>query len=123
LRHELKLDLRAVRDALMEHLEDRLDEIDELLRFVSKDGMLDLTVPETLHMVQVDGPPSAIKEKMLAQEVKFSMADLAPWRRSVAAIERLDDRLAMFLKFARIEEEFGPLEKRARKLRGLSTTT
>ncbi|MGC4787246.1 hypothetical protein ACLQ22_05300 [Micromonospora sp. DT178] len=112
LRSELKLDLPAVREALIQHLSDRLDQIDDLLKFIAEESARPRSVADTLHVVQAvtDENALASDEELLATKVKFSMRDLENWRARVARIERLDDRLKMFTAFARIEDEFESLE-------------
>ncbi len=119
LRRELNLDLPAIRESLIRHLNDRLDEIDESLDFIAVNEPVSRSRAAVLHIVQTwtsNPDPFATDEEVFAEDVKFSMADLLRWRQRVTAIERLDNRLRMFIEFARIEGEFEPLEKQVKEI-------
>ena len=116
LRSGLRLDTTGVRDALVAHLTDRLEAMDNELGFVAENSLVGPDRALTLKAIQfwnADSSRRAINQgpELEAFVPPHDLCSLTRWREAVEGLSTIDDKLDMFDCFATIEDEFEPLEK------------
>ena len=114
LRAGLPLDVGDVRTALVAHLTDRLDAMNEELAFVATNWTIGPDLSRTLKAIQflhvrhpdcrLDGPG------LQAFVPDYDLDSFTQGRSAVGELNSVGDRLVMFGQFATIEEGFEPLE-------------
>ena len=115
LRSGLQLDIVGIRRALVEHLTDRLDEMNNWLKYVSTNLPFGPDPARTLKAIQfsyhLQHPCSIsdVRRKFQAFEPTYNLASFTKWRTATKNLNSID-RLVMFGEFATIEDEFEPLE-------------
>ena len=115
LRSGLPLDITGIRTALVAHLTDRLEEMNDQLMFVATNWTIGLGPSLTLKAIQflhLRQPGCRVEDdpKFQAFVPTHDLDSFAKWRSDVAKLNSMEDRLAMFGLFATIEDEFEPLE-------------
>lgn len=100
LRHEVGLDLTAVRSALKNHLLARLEELEDCIREVM--GFCRESRPEAIDTIQWGESDPAVSEE-----------DILSWRERAEALAEVDEKHALFSEFAEIEIALEPFEKKA----------
>lgn len=113
LRDALGLDLKAVRNALSDHLTARLDTLDSDIKFIEQNVDRELTREDVIRMAQVaDGDMEAILDlEVLRNRIfRYSDRDIIKWRTEIICLLSIANKHEMFAKFAAIEDEFEPLE-------------
>ena len=103
LRSGLPLDAEGIRTALIAHLTDRLDAMENQLDFVSENTKGQDRM-QTLKSIQSWQPPG--------QQVSASpgLDSFKQWRVAVERLSRIGDKMEMFDQFAAIEDDFEPVE-------------
>ncbi len=115
LRSGLPLDIVGIRAALVTHLTDRLEEMNDQLVFVATNGTIGPDPSHTLKAIQfwhLRQPVSHVEDDLEFQAFvpPHNLDSFAKWRSDVEKLNSLEDRLSMFGQFATIEDEFEPLE-------------
>lgn len=117
LRIEVGLDAHTVRDALVDHLNARLDEACDNLNYL-EDTVPDLEEGDAILLAQLsDDDVDAIfnLEVMRTRQYEFSMNDLLRWREQISRLEVYEDHNLMFTEYIKIEREFESLEQKIRR--------
>jgi len=115
LRTEVGMDVPSVRAALIAHLAGRLDDLDEVI------SMIHSVLPDeydelddAIRVIQTDWKNDLLPlGELRRQRFPVSERKLELWRRQVASLGDIDDRYAMFVRFAGIEDSFEPFETEA----------
>jgi hypothetical protein len=121
LRSGLALDIEVLRKALVEHLTDRLNEMEEQLTFVVENSTLGPGDPSVvLKSIQFrdSGERRTLTERgpdFAAFAPRHSVKSFSRWRSETAKLEDMNDRFELFDRFATIEDEFEPVEASIRK--------
>lgn len=114
LRSGLPLEVGGVRTALVAHLTDRLDAMNEDLAFVATNWTIGPELSRTLRAIQFlyDRQPDCHVDdpELQAFVPNHDLDSFTQWRSAVAELNSVEDRLVMFGQFATIEEGFEPLE-------------
>lgn len=118
LRTEGGMDVPIVRAALIAHLVGRLDDLDEVI------SMIQVTLPDeydefddAIRVIQTDWKNDLLPlDELRRQRFPVSERKLGLWRRQVVSLADIDDRYAMFARFAGIEDSFEPFETEAQNL-------
>jgi hypothetical protein len=121
LRSGLALDTVHLAKALVDHLTDRLNEMEEQLSFVVENSTLGPGEPSVvLKSIQFrdSGGQRKLTERgadFAAFSPRYTMKSFGRWRAETAKLEHMNDRFEMFDRFATIEDEFEPLEASIRQ--------
>jgi hypothetical protein len=121
LRSGLALDIEPLHTALVEHLTDRLNEMEEQLAFVVENSTLGPGNPSVvLKAIQFrdSGEGRMLTERgpdFAAFAPRHSEKSFNRWRSETARLGPVNDRFELFNRFATIEDEFEPLEASIRK--------
>lgn len=114
LRSDLPLGVVGIRKALVGHLTDRLDAMDEQLDFVASNWTTGPDPSGTLKAIQfwhLHKPGCRLEGPELQAFIPAHNLDsFTQWRTAVDKLNFMEDRLALFGRFATIENEFQPLE-------------
>jgi hypothetical protein len=125
LRAGLPLDAEGIRTALSTHLTSRLDGIEESIDFVRESTHPDRNKEEALKGVQYWNADRSRNPWVCAEPAftmfrpRYTLASIEQWRREVAALHGVADKLEMFNRFADIEDDFEPLEELLSEVAGL----
>lgn len=111
LRSELHLDYERARRLLIEHLEDRISETEENLKFLADNFIVDLKLTDLVRLIQYEElTPDVTLEQVRRRKCKYSLADLDRWRTEVRALKQIHDKYQLFEAFAEVENDFEPFE-------------
>ena len=108
LRYSLQLDTMGIRRALVTHLTDRLDAMNNHLMFVANNWFVGPDLAHTLEAIQFchpQGPECEWQEF----EPTYDLDSFTEWRDAAEKLNSMD-KLVMFGEFATIEVGFEPLE-------------
>jgi len=124
LRALARIDVDSVRVALVEHLHERINEVDEDIDFIfNNSSQLGLETRDDLirfiQWIDDDGRRLPSLQELRATRVSTDMKKIASWRRRIEALASLLDRLVLYARFAAIELEFEPFEERVRYVAGV----
>jgi hypothetical protein len=118
LREEAGLDLAAVRAALVEHLVERLDDLESGLIYVEQNITGGAISGDGIRSMQVeDRDVEAIFDAQALRSRKYplTMKDVESWIERATAMQGMDDKHALFTEFARLEDAFEDLERNVRE--------
>jgi hypothetical protein len=118
LRVGLALDVLEVRSAVIAHLADRVDGMEQALNIVAE-VIPDGQSADVLKAVQYCEEGSAPMPRRLHDrgelyqrfQPRFTLGHFQHWRRAVDRLSKVDDKFELFNRFADIEDEFEPLER------------
>ena len=123
LRDEAGVDATGVRSALISHLNERLDELDEMISFVIEEGVPPefSSLDDAIRLIQADlmGPELPPLEDLRQQRFPVQSRTLRLWRIQVTQLAKVTDRYEMYSRFAAIEDRFETFEERVRTVAGL----
>lgn len=110
-----------VADLLSENLLSRLAEIRENLDYLVDNNLSGrvTTAAEFMHICQIEedlGFGWLRPEVIRAQQVRYSMKDLELWERRSVELAETRPMVNVFAKFADIEDEFEPLERKVAEM-------
>lgn len=117
LRADLSIDTNAIREALSDHMDSRLTELEAMLGFIVTNATAADSLESLLDVLQnwAEGRRDAMRQagepEPPAIRPRRTLADVRRWRADTLALRKIDDRLEMFGRFATIEDEFEPIEK------------
>jgi gluconate kinase len=115
LRAELGLDLPRFQAALIENLASRLEDLEDGLAYVQENlTYRDARPGDALRLLQLD--PDDIEAifdhtAMRSRPCPITAESIRAWIQATSEMEKLADRHALFIEFARIEDEFEALER------------
>ncbi|MFE1521802.1 hypothetical protein ACFW9I_34175 [[Kitasatospora] papulosa] len=118
LREEVGLDLTAVRTALVDHLLERLDDLESGLAYVEENSINGAAPGDAIRAMQVeDGDIEAIFDRQVLRSRKYPLAteDVKSWIERTKAMADMDHKYALFAEFAALEDAFEGLEVKVRE--------
>ena len=121
LRSGMALSIEDLRKALIDHLTDRLNEMEEQLAFVVENSTLGPGDPSVV-LKAIQFRDSGPQRKITARGPEFdafaprhTINSFSRWRASTTRLESTNDRFDLFDRFATIEDDFELLEASIRK--------
>ncbi|WP_460889028.1 hypothetical protein [Promicromonospora xylanilytica] len=118
LRKEVGLDLAAVRAALVEHLLERLDDLESGLTYIEENITGGAIPGDGIRSMQIeDGDIEAIFDSQTLRSRKYplTMKDVESWIERATAMQSMDDKHALFAELASLEDSFEELERNVRE--------
>jgi len=118
LRETVDLDEVALRSALIDHLNSRLDDLDLVIAMIRDAAPEEYDEPDDVfRIIQSDWkndlpPPAGLR----TQRFPVSERKVQLWRQHVASLDSITDRYAMYARYAEIEDAFEPFEEDANAL-------
>ncbi|GIJ62666.1 hypothetical protein [Virgisporangium aurantiacum] len=118
LRQDIGLDLATVREALVAHLLERLEDIESGLGYIEENSMNRMRPGDAIRWMQVDDDDvEAIFDDAVfrSRDYPLTMADVASWIARATAMENMNDKHALFAEFAALEDAFEAMERQVSK--------
>ncbi|WP_406467816.1 hypothetical protein [Streptomyces sp. NBC_01594] len=118
LREEVGLDLAAVRTALVEHLLERLDDLESGLAYIEENITGGAIPGDGIRTMQIkDDDLEAIFDTQALRSRKYplTMKDVLSWIQRATAMENMDDKHALFAELAALEDAFEGVEQKVRE--------
>jgi hypothetical protein len=117
LKKDMHPDVGAIAGALADHIDSRVDEMEETLGFLSKDSGAGFSIEEELRRVQFwaefDYVPHNRNEELFEKyTAPITLETFTEWRSQGSQLKDEPDKLRLFLRFAEIEGAIEPLEER-----------
>lgn len=115
LRRELPLSLEELREALISHLNERLDDVMQALQFIGEDGLSGATAEEVLKTVQFWSSGTETRQFPNTDEYRnfdppYTLKTIERWRERIQAMHRIQDKMDLFVEFASRENTLEPIE-------------
>jgi hypothetical protein len=113
LRSQLSIDFNAVRTALATHLLSRIQQVEKDLEFIGDNFGSSLDRDAIIKIVQYDEySPDVTLKDVLAARSHINADSFCRWKERIKKLSRENNRHRMFSRFAAIEDDFEPFEKR-----------
>jgi len=124
LKQGMDPDVSTIAGALADHIESRVDEMQEALNFLSKDSGAGFSPEEELRRVQFWAeydyvPHDRNESRFRHYQAPISLNTFTQWRTQGNQLRDEPDKLELFLRFAKIETVIEPLEERVHEAAGL----
>jgi hypothetical protein len=124
LKKDMCPDIGAIAGDLSDHIESRVDEVEDALNFLSKDSGAGFSIEEELRRVQFWAefdcvPHNRDEERFRTYAPPITLETFAEWRRQGNQLRDEADKLRLFLRFAQIEASIEPIEERIHEAAGL----
>ena len=118
------IDVDSVRVALVEHLHERINEIDEDIDFIFENSshLAIETRDDLIRLIQLigdDGRKLPSLQELRATRVSTDTRKIESWTRRIEALASMSDRLVLYARFAGIELEFEPFEELVQHIAGV----
>lgn len=118
LRESVGMDVSAIRTALSNHLDGRLDDLDETVSMVRSAMPDEYDDPDDVYRVVQSDWKNELPAPSELRELRFPVLGnkLPLWRRQVASLTDISERYAMYARYATIEDDFESFEAQATAL-------
>ena len=115
LRKEVGLDFARVREALVGHLRERLENLVTDLEYVEANLQGEVMAGDAIRVMQIDDDDieAIFNNDILRTRVyPLTMSDVESWVVRATAMESMQDKHALFAEFAALEDAFESLERK-----------
>ena len=124
LKKDMCPDINTIAGDLADHIESRVDEMEDALGFLLKDSGAGFSIEEELRRVQFWAefdyvPHNRDEEGFRTYAAPITLETFAEWRLQGNQLRDELDKLALFLRFAQIEASIEPIEERVHEAASL----